>query len=70
MKNFDPTKWTLFVLACTVPISLSLILVLAAIKDRVLDQVVSGGLIAILGAIVAASFNIDNKSKKRDDDGE
>jgi hypothetical protein len=69
MKNFDPAKWSLFVLACTVPITLSLILVLAAWKDRVLEQVVSGGLIAILGAIVAASFNITSK-KRDDDDGE
>ena len=40
-------------IAATIPLVFVLVLLGAAFRDRVLDPVVSGGLIAILGAIVA-----------------
>ena len=40
-------------IALTIPLTFALVLIGAGIRDRVLDPVVSGGLIAILGAIVA-----------------
>ena len=40
-------------IAATIPLVFVLVLLGAAFRDRVLDPVVSGGLIAILGGIVA-----------------
>ena len=40
-------------IALTIPLTFALVLIGAGIRDRVLDPVVSGGLIAILGTIVA-----------------
>ena len=40
-------------IAATIPLVFVLVLLGAAFRDRVLDPVVSGGLIAILGAVVA-----------------
>ena len=40
-------------IALTIPLTFALVLIGAGIRDRVLDPVVSGGLIAILGGIVA-----------------
>ena len=40
-------------IALTIPLTFALVLIGAGIRDRTLDPVVSGGLIAILGAIVA-----------------
>ena len=46
-------KWLRFTLAVTVPITFSLVLIGAAFRDRQLNEAVAGGLIAVLGAIVA-----------------
>lgn len=46
-------KWVRRALAFTIPATFVLILVGAGVRDRVLDPVVSGGLIAILGTVVA-----------------
>ena len=54
-------KWLRFTLAITVPITFVLILVGATLRDRQLNEVVAGGLIAVLGAIVAAFAIRDNK---------
>ena len=56
-------KWIRFTLAITVPLTFLLLLVGAAFRDRVLPEVVAGGLVAILGAIVA-TFAIDKRGKK------
>ena len=53
MSNFKPEEWLKFILVITVPVTFVLILVMITIRDRVLDPVVSGGMIALLGAIVA-----------------
>lgn len=53
MSNFKPEEWLKFMLVITVPVTFVLILVMITIRDRVLDPVVSGGMIALLGAIVA-----------------
>lgn len=41
------------IIALTIPLTFVLVLIGAGIRDRTLDPVISGGLIAILGAIVA-----------------
>lgn len=53
MSNFKPEDWLKFMLVITVPVTFVLILVMITIRDRTLDPVVSGGMIALLGAIVA-----------------
>ena len=53
MSNFKPEDWLKFMLVITVPVTFVLILVMITIRDRVLDPVISGGMIALLGAIVA-----------------
>ena len=61
-------KWLRFTIAITVPVTFVLILLGATIRDRQLNEVVAGGLIAVLGAIVAAFAIRDNK--KADDERE
>ena len=54
-------------IALTIPLTFVLVLIGAGIRDRTLDPVVSGGLIAILGAIVAlfaGADKDDDKNKK------
>ena len=46
-------KWLKFTLAITVPLSFVLVLVGVMVTRRQIDPTVAGGLIAILGAIVA-----------------
>ena len=53
-------------IALTIPLTFVLVLIGAAVRDRVLDPVVSGGLIAILGAIVALFAGQSNKDKEED----
>ena len=53
MGNFKPEDWLKFMLVVTVPVTFVLILMMITIRDRTLDPVVSGGMIALLGAIVA-----------------
>ena len=48
-------------IAATIPLVFVLVLIGASFRDRVLDPVVSGGLIAILGAIVALFAGQSNK---------
>ena len=60
-------EWLRFTLAITVPITFVLVLVGAAVRDRQLNEVVAGGLIAILGAIVAAFAIHENKDKDDND---
>ena len=50
-------------IALTIPLTFALVLIGAGIRDRVLDPVVSGGLIAILGAIVALFSKGEDKDK-------
>ena len=52
-------------IAATIPLVFVLVLIGASFRDRVLDPVVSGGLIAILGAIVALFAGAD---KDKDED--
>lgn len=59
-------KWLRFTLAVTVPVAFVLVLAGAAARDRQLNEAVAGGLIAILGAIVAL-FAIRDSGKKDDE---
>ncbi len=59
-------KWIKFTLAITVPLTFVLVLVGATFRDRVLPEVVAGGLVAILGAIVAM-FAVGERKGKDDD---
>ena len=56
-------KWIRFTLVITVPLAFVLVLAGSAFRDRVLPEVVAGGLVAILGAIVA-TFAIEKKGDK------
>ena len=66
MSNFKPDEWLKFLLVVTVPTTFVLILLMITIRDRVLDPVVSGGMIALLGAIVAIVVTKgDNKNEPK-----
>ena len=54
-------------IALTIPLTFVLVLIGAGIRDRTLDPVVSGGLIAILGAIVALFAGQSNKDKEEEE---
>ena len=53
-------------IALTIPLTFALVLIGAGVRDRVLDPVVSGGLIAVLGAIVAMFSGREDKDDKDD----
>jgi hypothetical protein len=53
VRRFEPDEWLKFMLVVTVPITFILVLLTITIRDRVLDPVLSGGMLALLGAIVA-----------------
>ena len=62
-------KWVRRSLAFTIPLVFVLVLLGASFRDRTIDPVVSGGLIAILGSVVALfatreDKDSDDKSKK------
>ena len=57
-------KWVRRAIAFTIPLTFVLVLLGAGIRDRVLDPVVSGGLIAILGTIVALFATADKKDNQ------
>ena len=66
MSNFKPDEWLKFLLVVTVPTTFILILLMITIRDRVLDPVISGGMIALLGAIVAIVVTKgDNKNEPK-----
>lgn len=50
-------------IALTIPLTFALVLIGAGVRDRVLDPVVSGGLIAVLGALVAMFSGTDKEDK-------
>ena len=56
-------KWVRRSLALTIPLTFVLVLLGAAFRDRVLDPVVSGGLIAVLGTLVALFSTADREKK-------
>lgn len=60
-------KWLRFTLAVTVPITFTLVLIGAAIRDRQVNEAIAGGLIAVLGAIVAL-FAVRENRKDQDDE--
>lgn len=55
-------KWLRFTLAVTVPLTFALVLLGAAYRDREVNEAIAGGLIAVLGAIVAL-FAVKNGGK-------
>ena len=65
MSNFRPDEWLKFMLVVTVPATFVLILLMITIRDRVLDPVVSGGMIALLGAIVAIVVTKGDKNEPK-----
>ena len=54
-------------LALTIPLTFVLVLLGATFRDRVLDPVVTGGLIAILGSLVALFSTADKKEKDKEE---
>ena len=67
MSNFKPDEWLKFMLVSTVPITFTLVLVMVAVRDRVLDPIISGGMLTLLGAIVAAVTVGTSKGKDKDE---
>ena len=47
MSNFKPDEWLKFMLVLTVPITFILVLSMVAVRDRVLDPVISGGMLTL-----------------------
>ena len=60
-------RWLKFTLAVTVPLTFVLVLLGATVRDRQLNEAIGGGLIAVLGAIVAL-FATRNGGKNDDED--
>ena len=60
-------KWVRRSLAFTIPLTFVLVLLGATFRDRVLDPVVTGGLIAILGSLVALFSTADKKEKDKEE---
>ena len=60
-------KWVRRSLAFTIPLTFVLVLLGATFRDRVLDPVVTGGLIAILGSLVALFSTADKKDKEEEE---
>ena len=64
-------KWVRRMIAATIPFSFFAVFIVAGWRDRTLDPSVSGGLIALLGAIVAifsgASVMKDNEGKEEEE---
>jgi len=62
-------KWVRRMIAATIPFSFFAVFLVAGWRDRTLDPSVSGGLIALLGAIVAifsgASVMKDNEDEEK-----
>ena len=67
MSNFKPDEWLKFVLVSTIPITFILVLVMVAVRDRVLDPVISGGMLTLLGGILAAVTVGTSKGKDKDE---
>jgi len=67
MSNFKPDEWLKFMLVSTVPITFTLVLIMVAVRDRVLDPIISGGMLTLLGAIVAAVTVGTSKGKDKDE---
>jgi xanthine/uracil permease len=67
MSNFRPDEWLKFMLVVTVPVTFVLILVGVTVRERTLDPVVSGGMLTLLGAIVAAVTVGNSKGKDKDE---
>ena len=67
MSNFKPDDWLKFMLVVTVPVTFVLILVGVTVRDRTLDPVVSGGMLTLLGAVVAAVTVGNSKGKDKDE---
>lgn len=67
MSNFKPDEWLKFMLVVTVPVTFVLILVGVTVRDRTLDPVVSGGMLTLLGAVVAAVTVGNSKGKDKDE---
>ena len=62
-------KWVRRSLAFTIPAVFVLVLLGAAFRDRTIDPVVSGGLIAILGSVVALfATREDSESRKEEEE--
>ena len=61
-------KWVRRALAFTIPLVFVTLFVGAFLTDRVMDPVVSGGLIAILGTVVALFSDASNNGRDRDRD--
>ncbi len=61
-------KWVRRMIAATIPFSFFAVFIVSGWRDRTLDPSVSGGLIALLGAIVAifsgASVMKDDEDKE------
>ena len=62
-------KWVRRSLAFTIPAVFVLVLLGAGIRDRTIDPVVSGGLIAILGSVVALFATRDDKEDDKSKKG-
>ena len=67
MSNFRPDEWLKFMLVITVPVTFVLILVGVTVRERTLDPVISGGMLTLLGAIVAAVTVGNSKGKEKDE---
>ena len=64
MSNFKPDEWLKFMLVVTVPVTFVLVLLGITIRDRMLDPVVSGGMIALLGAIISVVVRAGNNKNE------
>ena len=68
--KYSPDDWAKFILVVTVPLSFFLTLLTVFVRDRTMDPVISGGMLTLLGAIVAVTMKKDKDKNKSGSDDE
>ena len=68
--KYSPDDWAKFILVVTVPLSFFFTLLTVFVRDRTMDPVISGGMLTLLGGIVAVAMKKDKDKDKSGSDDE
>jgi len=61
--KINPNDWLKFMLVATVPLTFFFVLLTVLVYNKTLDPIVSGGMLTLLGAIVATVTISKDKDK-------